>query len=441
MKRTLLTLLVLLIVTVPAKAQLTAKVTFNPSSPLPGDHVRGYLTIYTSTPERISGVTFYSSLQITPRDVSGIGTLPANSEYTIPFTLVAPSPGVYTIKAYISTTNGSVLKTFNLNVVSAKPQVVITTPITLGEVNDVQFVLYNPINAIDVKVTPLFKAYPSEIAVLNGRGGFEFYPENATPLKFRIEFYNGFADNYHSYVQTVYPSYRESKGVVLNVSIPHSSYLTGDVIPVKVEVANLRGDSIYSVKVKLTFYSYTKTLEIPSIAPGEKSAITIDCPALKSGVVKINVTYKDGFGNSYSLERSMRVNVSPQKTLSISDVSVERSENGFEVTGDVSNSGWSKAYSVTVTAVGRKNSSYFIGTIDPSDYDTFDLVASNATKLVVTWQNGLGETFSNSYPLTLHSARKVVVKENSSSIVVAAVGAVIIVLLAVLGVMRARKGR
>jgi len=135
-------------------------------------------------------------------------------------------------------------------VVKSKPEIVITNPLRLDEVNEVHFVLYNPIDATDVKVIPLFKAYPSVIFA-DKEGSFMFYPVNRTPLRFKIEFYNGFPDNFHSYVQTVYPEFVKSRGVSINVSTPHTSYYLCDVIPVSVGISNLRGDTIYSVKVLL----------------------------------------------------------------------------------------------------------------------------------------------------------------------------------------------
>jgi len=436
MKRRLILILALLLMQVTlTHAQLTATVKFSPAFPLAGDHIRGTLTISTSSVETISGISFITPLPVTPKDVSGIGVIPADSVYVLPFTLTAPSPGVYTVKIYISTTNGTLVKTFNINVVKSKPEVVITNPIRLDEVNDVHFTLYNPIDAVDVKVIPLFKAYPSTIYA-DKEGSFIFYPKNETPLKFKIEFYNGFPDNFHSYVQTAYPEFVKSRGVSLNASTPHTSYYLCDVIPVSVGISNLRGDTIYSVKVKLKAGSYEKSVIIPYIKPDSLKKVTINCPALNPGKqdIEISLCFKDLLNNSYRIVRNVYVNVKPEKAVSISDMSLEKSENGFEITGDVDNNGWSKVYSVTVTAVGKKSKSYFIGTIDPSDYDTFDIVTQNATKIVVTWQNELGESFSVSRSVHIGYEKQVVETSNGSATLVAFAGALLVLFIVAVSV-------
>ncbi len=429
--------------TAAGHAQVTLSVTLNPSTPLPGDIVKGELTIKTGlTPETISGVTFYSPLPVEPQSVSGIGSIPANSYYTLPFTLKAISPGTYVVKIYVSTTNGTVVQSFNVNVASAKPEVVISEPITLGEVNSVHFVLYNPINAYGVRVTPLFKAYPSTIYVVNNEGSFRFYPTKSMPLKFRIEFYDGFATNYHSYVQTVYPSYRNSSGVSVNVSTPHSTYMLFDVIPLSISITNLRTDTIYDLSVKVSTRGFEKTETLPYLNPSTTEKVVVNCPASKAGneTARVLIKYRDYLGNHYETEKVVTFKVLPSEVVSISDVSVERSGSGFEITGDISNSGWSKVYGVTVTASSNgKNVSYFVGTIDPSDYDTFDIVASNATKIIVTWQDIIGETHSVSE--TLHLVRQPVkVKESNAPLLVSAIGAVVIFAIVLVAVLRRSRG-
>jgi len=139
--------------------------------------------------------------------------------------------------------------------------------------------------------------------------------------------------------------------------------------------------------------------------------------------------------NSYEVVRNVFVNVKPEKAVSISDMSLERSGSGFEISGDVDNNGWSKVYSVTVTAVGRNNKSYFIGTIDSSDYDTFDIVSQNATKIVVTWQNELGESFSASKPVHIVGEKRVTKSSGGgNAILIAIVGALVIVAIVVLSI-------
>ncbi|GEM_PF-2912055 len=437
MKQTTLALLILIVILLlsPVKAQLTATVTYTPTTPLPGDYVRGVLTVKTTTPEKITGISFMTQLKVSPKDVSGIGTLPADSEYSLPFTLKVQSPGIYTVKIYIFTDNGTLVKTLNLNVVNSMPKIIITSPITLNEVNFVHFTVYSIVDAKDIIVKPLFKAYPSVIAVDNGKGVFEFYPKKPETLKFKIEFYNGIAENYHSYIQTIHPAYKNSKGIVLNISTPHSYYMLCDVIPLNLEVSNLRDDTVYSVNISVVTGNFSKNVKIPSIKPNDSSSIVVNCPAYKKGREEIHVTlqYLDSFGNKYVLYRNYSVNILPEKTVRISDLSIERNLNGIEITGDVSNNGWSKVYGVTVMA---GNKSYFIGTIDPSDYDTFDIVVSNLSNLKVTWQNSLGQIFTISKKVQFKEKPVVTKKTGNSAILVAVVGSIFIIVLALLGLWR-----
>ncbi len=435
MKKIAILLSVLILIIMPVKAQLTATISYTPTTPLPGDVVKGTITLKATTPETVNGITFMTNLDVTPKDVSGIGTF--YGEYSLPFTIKTTSAGTYTVKVYIFTENGTLVKTFNLNVINSKPEIVITSPITLNEVNVVHFTVINPVDAKDIVVIPLFKAYPSSIALNNYQGSFQFYPTKKTPLKFRIEFFNGLAENFHSYVETVYPSYKKSSGITFNVSTPHEYYLLYDVIPISVEISNLRGDAINSVKVAVSTGNFEKVVEIPEIPAGNSNKVVVNCPALKPGKesISINVSYRDTLGNIYFVHKNYTVTINPEKAVKISDYSIERNLNGVEVTGDVSNSGWSKVYGVTVMA---GNKSYFIGTIDPSDYDTFDIITHNVTSLKVVWQNSLGQVFSNEVKVhyRINAPKKV---KSSNSLFIAVIGSLLVIVLALIGFLRRKK--
>jgi len=381
MRWSILILLAFLIFPVSAQS---VSVSLSPSVLFPHDIANGLLTISSPTPIRITGITFYpSGVEVVPKSVSNVGYV---TSYELPFKVIADGEGIHTVKVVISTTNGSITQEFVVRVIGEMPKIVLDRSLLrLNEVNTITFRISTPVQISNVVVIPLFNAEPKRIFVVNGVGTLRFEPKRPIPLKFEIEFYNG--DNYHEVTETVPVSYIESKGVVLNATPEYTTVLKGDVIKVTVQISNLREDDVYSLKLKAKGDVSPKSVEIPMLNAGETKEITLLwCP---EGRLKLYLSYEDAFGYRFNTSATVEVKVLNESAVQLSGLSVQ---NG-EISGDVCNNGRSKVYNVMVFA---GNGSYYIGTIDPSDFDSFELKVPNSQKVTVkvVWSNELGQTFS-----------------------------------------------
>ncbi len=375
--------LLLIFIIFPVSAQ-SVSVSLSPSVLFPHDVANGMLTVSSTIPIRITGITFYpSGVEVIPNSVSNVGYV---TSYELPFKVIAESEGIHTVKVVISTTNGSITQDFVVRVIGEMPKIVLDrTLLRLNEVNTVSFRISTPVQISNVVVIPLFNAEPRRIFVVNGIGTLRFEPKRPVQLKFEMEFYNG--DNYHIITETVPVSYIKSKGVVLNATPEYTTVLKGDVIKVTIQISNLREDDVYSLRLKTEGDVSPKTVEIPILKSGETKEITLLwCP---QGRLKLDLSYEDAFGYRFNTSVIVRVKILNESVVQLSGLSVQ---NG-EISGDVCNNGRSKVYNVMVFAGNR---SYYIGTIDPSDFESFELKIPNSpwVEMKVVWSNELGQTFS-----------------------------------------------
>ncbi len=403
MKKLIIIALTLLALTVPASAQvIVSKIEMSPSILLPNDVADCKLTITAYTSTKINGIIFFtpSGIKIEPSSVSRIGLIPAGSSYELPFTLKAEKEGIHTVYIHIYTSNGTIIQVMNVRAEDMMPEIVIQpTTLTLNEVNNVSFYISTPLQISNVIVEPLFNADPRIIHVTNNKGSFSIYPVEPQKLSFKIKFYNG--RNYHEVIQTIEPNYRGSKGVLVNLSLQYPTALLKDVIPINVELTNLRQDSIYTVKITAVsdFGNFSESRkEIPVIQSMEsKSTVFLYSPS-KAGIneITLRVTYLDKMNNEHTITKRIQINVLNEKPLSVSNIEVEKDLKGIRITGDISNNGRSLVYNVLLSMqLGDEVKTYYLGSIDPSDFDTFEFSfpVSNATQAVlnVYWSNKIGE--------------------------------------------------
>ncbi len=388
--------LALLLLAIPLASAQSVKVTMNPQTLLPNDVAECRLVVSFPQPTYVSGITLYhpSCLEVKPDSVSSVGLV---QNYELLFTIKAERSGIFVVDAVIDTPNGSIRQPFVVRVLGEEPRIVLDrTVLTLNEVNYVGFSISTPLDISNVVVIPLFDANPKVIFVRDGRGYFRFEPKKPEPLKFKIEFYNG--ENYHEVVQTVNVEYVKSRGVLINATPEYSVSLLGDLVKIYVRITNLRQDDIYSVKVRLIGENYSKVAEIPVMKSGESKLLTFDWSSKSPGKknLTVRVSYLDYFNVEHEEEAGISVCVLSEKAVQFSGVEVESRPNGITVSGDVCNNGRNRVYNVMVSANGK---SYYIGTLDPSDFDSFEIVIPanvSKIKLSVTWSNGIGETFENS---------------------------------------------
>lgn len=96
-----------------------------------------------------------------------------------------------------------------------------------------------------------------------------------------------------------------------------------------------------------------------------------------------------------------------ETALQFSGIDVKTDLEGLTVTGDVSNNGRSKVYNIFVTALtANQVKTYYIDSIDSSDFDTFEFTFtnySNKVTLKVKWTNEIGEVFETTKMVTIPS--------------------------------------
>ena len=425
---------------IPATAQVVvSEIQLDPPVLLPGDEADGILKIVASEDTSINSVVFFapSGIKIEPSIVSSIGQLKSGSTYELPFTVKAKESGKYTVDIRIGTSNGSVKQLMTVRVEDRMPELILNRSIiTLNEVNTVQFHVVSPIQLSSVVVEPMFNATPSTIYVSEGQGVFTFYPTEPEVLTFKIKFYNG--RNYHEITQTVRPEYRESGGLFLNVSAP-SLAMTNDVVPINVGITNLRDDTVYSIKIQLgsdTGVFSPKDIEIPSLKSSESKTLRImyspDRPQKTS--VQLKVSYKDTAGTLHTLNKVISIRVVNESPVVLSNLEVERGVEGVRVSGDVSNVGLGNARNILLEITsGEEKKTYYLGTLAPSDFDSFEFKLGNASHsaiLRITWMNDVGKKIEMNYTISIPASSVEKTRNNLSIIaIVSAVAVIIIVAL------------
>ncbi len=430
----------LIISMIPASAQVVvSEIQMNPPVLLPGDEADGVLKLVASEDTSINSVVFFApaGIKIEPAVISSIGQLKSGSTYELPFTVKSKEPGKYRIDVRISTSNGSVKQVMIVRVENRMPELVLNKSIfTLNEVNTAQFYIVSPIQLSSVVVEPVFNATPRTIYVSNGQGTFTFYPTKPEDLVFRIKFYNG--RNYHEVTQTVRAEYRKSGGLFLNVSAPPLA-MVNDAVPITVGIANLRDDTIYSIKVRLVsdagIFS-SEELEIPAIASSESKTLKVlyspDKPS--ESRIQLKVSYKDTVGIEYLTTEEIAIRVINESPVVLSNLEVEKDIDGVRISGDVSNVGLGNARNILLEITsGDERKTYYLGTLTPSDFDSFEFKlgnASNTAVLRIAWMNDVGRKIELTYPIEIPVSSVERTESNLSIIaIISAVAVIIIVAL------------
>lgn len=440
-------LLILLAIS-SAKAQIAiVNVEMTPETLLVGDKAECKVTLYNPEMKavKVSSIQFETpyGISVEPKFVN-VGYLAKQSRYDLIFYITAEKSGIYTVKIDVNTGNSSVTQLLNVFVEKDIPKVVLE-PIKLNEVNNAEIKILSPIKIKNVVVEPLFDSTPKYLTFKNvdfvAKAKLKFYGKKQN-YKFRISFYNGL--NYHSYVQEIHPTFLQSKGLFLNVSTDSTIYLY-DVVPVKISVSNLREDTIYEVVINATSHKgiFSNDIKIDRINPLQSKFVTIYYSPLQKGLdcITLNVSYKDEVGNNYRLVFKKNVEVLNETSVSVTNLEVDV-KNEITVSGDISNNGKSEVYNVYTTAsLNGVSKDYFIGSIDPSDFQSFSIpIKGNGSKvsIKVLWTNRLGKNFE--ITKTIEVKRTILSKENPPIWVLAASALVVIVFVA-LAMYSYRKNR
>lgn len=443
----LLIALILFAILPVSSAKVTVSISHTPSTILPGDEVE-YTMIITNYGQevKINSIRLVAEgVKVEPASFSNVGTIAAHSSIQVQFVVKTKNEGIHTIEIYIFTANETVKRLILVNVENKLPDLILTSSLNINEVNTVSFFLTNPIGSINsVTVEALFDAEPKIIYLgdltSSGRGTFRYLPRSEDELSFKISFYNGM--NRHELVKTVKPEYRQSRGIIVNVSVPYSSISVLDVIPVEVTVSNLRNDTIYSLKVKasLSGAEEEKSEEIGFLRSLTSSKASFkfspDTPGKNKIIVR--VSYEDSLNNRYSAEKDVEIMVFDEKAISVTNIETEKSFEEITITGDVSNSGRSTAYNVLLTMqLGDKIKTFYIGSIDSSDFDSFEFTFKNANEsravLTVSWNNELGDKVEITKEIQISEEIHGEIEEGSNLLLVgSAIAAVIIAIVAII---------
>jgi len=154
--------------------------------------------------------------------------------------------------------------------------------------------------------------------------------------------------------------------------------------------------------------------------------------------IAISITYRDALNNEYSIEKYVSAQVLEEKAVVVSNLEVEWSD-GLKISGDVSNNGWSKVYNVMLILQSDKvTKTYYLGTIEPSDFDTFEFTAENVSSatLTITWNNELGYKVEETIPIKAPPKMEFKTESNPMVVIISVIVVVVIVIIAALAWVR-----
>lgn len=420
----------------PASA-LSVDYRISPEILLPGDLADCVLEIKTAEEVKINSIwiTGYG-VSIEPKNFYYVGNV--SGVYKLPFSIKAEKPGKFNVEVLISLENATLAQNIMVVVDDKFPSLSVNEPLYIGEINYAKFSISSPVKLTDVRIRPLFKSVPQEIFIgnLDEKTDFQLRFEPQEKLEFKISFYNGL--NYHEIVRRVEASYLPSKGVFVNANSSYSSLYVADCAKITVEISNLRGDAVYALKLRAlsnlgTFDSELK--ELSKVDSRSTKVVDFVYTPLSSGedTVKIVAEFKDEFGKGYMVEKEIKIKVLDGYPLLLS-----LTTTGFgkvSIAGVISNVGRSAVYNVYVVATCIDKAEEFVGNIDPSDYQTFDLSlrCNKTAKVTVTWTNEVGKNFEMTRFLEISSAEKDT-SANQTSLLVSLVALflVVAVILAIL---------
>jgi len=235
---------------------------------------------------------------------------------------------------------------------------------------------------------------------------------------------------------TVFVMDENTPKLSVDISTPYTSAVLYDVLPISLELTNLKGSKLYDIEINASSDNGKISIipdGIPILESGETEELTLYYSPERSGKdeISIKISYRDELGNKDEIVKNVSVYVQNKSAVDVSGVEIEskvsstssyqprggffgapsNSENfasrvEITVSGEVINRGITSAKSVLVYLdFGNETEEYYIGEMEPSDSDSFSIPASGTERsvlVVVEWINELGEAhkISRSYQLT-----------------------------------------
>ncbi len=445
-------LLLLAISMSPTLAGVSVEYQVTPEILLPGDYADCTLKLLnpSSSPVDVKSIVIHGNgVTVAPALIYSVGTIPPQGSYTLPFSIKAEKVGRYNVEVRIYADNDTIVQNIMVVVDDRFPFISVEGPVYIGEVNQLRVHITSPIELKDVRVEAMFNASPRIVSLgsVEGEavGVFKFSPSSEQELKFKISFYNG--RNYHEVIRSLTPNYLRSKGVVLSATSPYRSLFVGDCLKVYLDVANLRGDEIFDVivrsKAELGKFA-TNEVRLAKIGSGENRTVEFTYSPFKNGndTLRFEVIYRDEFGEIRAANASLSVQVLDSLAVSLTNVEVRAEGLEITVSGDVSNNGHSTAYNVYATAsCNGEVRDYYIGNVDPSDFQSFDLTlkCNKSLEIAITWSNEVGDQFRLTRTVAVENEVPAPPQDNTPLIVSGIVAGAVLVIVGYVVYRQVRK--
>ncbi len=347
---------------------------------------------------KINSISFYSStVEVSPSNVA-VGVIGPGSSYTLKVSMRSEFVGRNAVEMLVSSENFTISQPIELIVDDKFPQIAVSSPLYLGEVNELRLLISSPVALKDLRIEALFNATPriAYVGTLSGiaQVSFKFYGDSED-LRFRIYFYNG--RSYHELERSLKVTYLPSKGISTNIQISRNVLYRGEAAEISIEIANLRNDGIFQIEVqpygKGKFYPEKGKFE--KLESGEKRVLKFLFSPEESGEVIFQIKYKDYFGKENEIFEKTSLSVLESEVLKFSNIRKETDYGKIRISGEVVNYGHRKAINVLVSAFCNESRvDDFIGEVGANDYETFDLEIGCVEFLKLSWWNEAGESFS-----------------------------------------------
>lgn len=346
----------------------------NPQKVFVGDYAIVSLTLYNLT-DKIAEITSLGVYGegIIPESLD-LGYIPPKSTHTLSFSVKAIEKGVHNIELILYTKEGPIKSFFVLFVEDKMPEIYSKGIVRVGEINNLNLVISSPVEIENVVIVPLFESLPEKIVLKSVSG-----------------------------IAEVNPNTEPARGLAINFSAPFTAVSLYDVVEIDLEIAS-----------------------------GEKKNIKLLYSPEKAGEdkIKLVIWYRNCLGGEGRIEREIAgIKVNNETAVDILgiDISTRRiatttAMGGFPagrttttasvieitVSGEVANRDFGQARNVIVYLdFGKKTEEFFIGTISPSDSDSFSIPATGNernVRVAVEWTNELGEIhISKTYQLSQRS--------------------------------------
>ena len=456
-----MSVLALLFILLAMNTGIAAEVTsVHPSHPFPGDRIGVEITLINpgSEPLKIDEINAYGNgLKVLTPSMKNPGTVPPDGTLNFNLIFQAEGEGLYTPLILIKSGDTTIRLQPQISVDSTPPGIIISDPVRIGEMNNVTFTIFNPragaLNNVMVEISgddAIVSSHSFYIGDIQAYSSvslpFMCYFSHPGNLTFRIKFYSDGTERrilLHPEIKFV-----ESRGVRIDVTkkLKLEKYDSGRL---NVSITNLRGDRIFNISLGIEGDVDHVDQYIPLLEPSETRSVTLDFVPYRSGNYTINVlySYEDLSGLIRRGKIPVKLSVTESPVIGLSGIEVKVEKDGIRILGDVINTGHSTISGVTVEGMyGEKNKSYFLGKIDPSDFNSFELLfpKDNSTEiqLVIKFIDSLGRirTVSHTIEVSVPS-HQINEKRLTTTYLVVGVISAIFVALAVGLSWRRRKGR